>query len=85
MITDQFLGIMIKPHLRRRSVLFVLPYTISCPKVYPLEYIISDAELKAISIDKTALDVLPFRRSTWINNHVKRRATKPGKAEKLEL
>ena len=62
------------------------PHTISpYPKVYPLEYIISDAELKAISIEKTALDALPFRRSTWVNNHVRRRATQPGKAEKLEL
>jgi DNA-directed RNA polymerase I subunit RPA49 len=56
-----------------------------CVKVYPLEHIISDAELKTISLDKTALDALPFRRSIWLNNNVKRRATKPGKPEKLEL
>ncbi|KIM29209.1 hypothetical protein M408DRAFT_120522 [Serendipita vermifera MAFF 305830] len=59
---------------------------VSPAEVYPLEFIISDAELKTISLDRTALGSLPFRRSTWINDNVKRRTSeKPAKAERLEL
>jgi DNA-directed RNA polymerase I subunit RPA49 len=61
--------------------------------IYPLNDIITEAELKSLSIsgfdaaqsEKERIAMLPYRKSTWVNNHLSTLAEATGKNKKKHL
>lgn len=61
--------------------------------IYPLHYIIPEVEWKALSVsaleaaqtDSERIAMFPFRKSTWINDHLKALAGASGKSKKKNL
>lgn len=61
--------------------------------IYPLNDIITEAELKSLSIsgfnaaqsEKERIAMLPYRKSTWVNNHLSILAEATGKNKKKHL
>ena len=61
--------------------------------IYPLNDIIPEAELKALSISrfeatesqKERIAMLPYRKSTWVNDHLSTLAEATGKKRKNNL
>lgn len=61
--------------------------------IYPLHDIIPEAEWKVLSISqfdaaksqKERVDMLPYRKSTWINDHLSTMAEATGKSRKKNL
>ncbi|KAG8838999.1 DNA-directed RNA polymerase I subunit rpa49 [Serendipita sp. 400] len=67
-----------RPHIPRFN-----PNATSPSDVYPLDGMVSDAEFSCISLGLVSLDKLPFRRSAWLNNRVKKKTSEqPIKSEK---
>ncbi|KAF8966904.1 RNA polymerase I associated factor, A49-like protein [Flammula alnicola] len=62
-------------------------------EVYPLHDIIPEAEWKALSVssfdaattDKERIAMLPFRKSTWVNDHLKAIVEATGKSKKKNI
>ncbi|PVG00076.1 RNA polymerase I associated factor, A49-like protein [Serendipita vermifera] len=54
-------------------------------EIYPIEYIVSDAELQSIAPSKLKASQLPFKYSTWINTHIQNKSAHSNKDTKLEL
>jgi DNA-directed RNA polymerase I subunit RPA49 len=62
-------------------------------EVYPLHDIIPEAEWKALSVssfdaaqsDRERIAMLPYRKSTWVNDHLKAIAESTGKSKKKNL
>lgn len=61
--------------------------------IYPLHDIIPETELKALSTsgfdatqsEKERIAMLPYRKSTWVNNHLSTLAEATGKKKKKHL
>jgi DNA-directed RNA polymerase I subunit RPA49 len=69
------------------------PFSVSATDpadIYPLHGIIPEAELKALSISrfeatesqKERIAMLPYRKSTWVNNHLSSLIEATGKKKK---
>lgn len=61
--------------------------------IYPLYDIIPEAEFKALSVSRfdttqsqeERIAMLPYRKSTWVNNHLSSLAEATGKNKKKQL